>query len=29
LVDDNRDVLFSLKLLLETEGHTVLKALDG
>jgi two-component system CheB/CheR fusion protein len=29
LVDDNRDVLFSLKLLLEMEGHTVFKALDG
>ena len=29
LVDDNRDVLFSLKLLLEMKGHTVFKALDG
>ena len=29
LVDDNRDVLFSLKLLLEMEGHTVFKALDA
>ncbi|MGJ0509605.1 MAG: ATP-binding protein [Methylocystis sp.] len=29
LVDDNRDALYSLKLLLEMEGHTVFKALDG
>jgi two-component system CheB/CheR fusion protein len=29
LVDDNRDALYSLELLLEMEGHTVFKALDG
>jgi two-component system CheB/CheR fusion protein len=29
LVDDNRDALYSLKLLLEMEGHSVFKALDG
>jgi CheY-like chemotaxis protein len=29
LVDDNRDALYSLELLLEMEGHSVFKALDG
>jgi two-component system CheB/CheR fusion protein len=29
LVDDNRDAIYSLKLLLDMEGHTVFKALDG
>jgi two-component system CheB/CheR fusion protein len=29
LVDDNRDAIYILKLLLEMEGHTVFKALDG
>jgi two-component system CheB/CheR fusion protein len=29
LVDNNRDAIYSLKLLLEMEGHTVFKALDG
>ncbi|MGJ0510326.1 MAG: hybrid sensor histidine kinase/response regulator [Methylocystis sp.] len=29
LVDDNRDALYSLNLLLEMEGHTVFKALNG